>query len=179
MDSNASSSSAAITTTPINNAGIVLLNNYIEMLIDRLGLVEEKKFKDLQAQLDAVHYVQYVITGLTDTEEPFLSLNKVLCGLPVATPVMESITITEDQKALVNGLINAAITHWSTIGANSIDGFRGNWLVRDGVLIEKEDRWELTVEKRAYDILLSQSPFSFSIIKYPWMEKPIHVEWPY
>ena len=163
----------------VKNAGIVLLNNYIEILMERLGLLEEKQFKDHTSQLNAVHYLQYVITGLTKTEEVLLPLNKVLCGLPIATPVMESIIITEDQKKLINGLITAAISHWPNVGDTSILGFRGNWLVRDGLLIEKEDRWELTVEKRVYDLLIHKSPFSFSIIKYPWMQKPLHVIWPY
>nr|WP_315197187.1 contractile injection system tape measure protein [uncultured Flavobacterium sp.] len=163
----------------VKNAGIVLLNNYLEMLIDRLELIEEKQFKDSSSQLNAVHYLQYIVTGLTKTEEALLPLNKVLCGLPITTPVMESITITEDQKKLINGLISAAISHWPNVGDTSILGFRGNWLVRDGLLIEKEERWELSVEKRVYDLLIHKSPFSFSIIKYPWMKKPLHVTWPY
>ena len=88
------------------------------------------------------------------------------CGAIAAqAPVMESIIITEDQKKLINGLITAAISHWPNVGDTSILGFRGNWLVRDGLLIEKEDRWELTVEKRVYDLLIHKSPFSFSIIR--------------
>lgn len=71
------------------------------------------------------------------------------------------------------------ISYWPAIGNTSVNGFRGNWLVRDGLLTELEDKWELTVEKRAYDVLIHQSPFSFSIIKLPWMEKPLHVTWPY
>ncbi|WP_130735397.1 contractile injection system tape measure protein [Flavobacterium sp. J27] len=163
----------------IKNAGVVLLNNYIEMLMNRLGLLNENQFKDIDSQLKAVHYLQYVVTGLSTTEEVFLPLNKVLCGLQITTPIMESISITEGEKNLIEGLIKAVISYWSIIGETSINGFRGNWLVRDGLLLEKEDRWELTVEKRAYDILINQSPFSFSIIKYPWMEKPLHVTWPY
>lgn len=163
----------------VKNAGIVLLNNYIAMLIERLGLLDGEQFKDKAAQLDAVHYIQYVITGLTKTEEALLPLNKVLCGLPIDTPVMESINITEDQKKLINGLISAAISHWPSLGDTSVQGFRGNWLVRDGLLIEKEERWELTVEKRVYDLLIYKSPFSFTIIRYPWMKKPLHVTWPY
>jgi Contractile injection system tape measure protein len=163
----------------VKNAGIVLLNNYFETLIDRLGLLQEKKFKDKDSQLDAVHYLQYVVTGLTKTEEAFLPLNKVLCGLPLATPVMESIDMTDEQKELITGLLNAAISHWPSVGDTSLLGFRGNWLVRDGLLIEKEERWELTVEKKVYDLLIHKSPFSFSIIRYPWMEKPLHVTWPY
>ena len=168
-----------INVITVKNAGIVLLNNYIEMLIDRLDLLEKKQFKDSSSQLNAVHYLQYVVTGLTKTEETSLPLNKVLCGLPITTPVIENITITEDQKNLINGLISAAISHWPNVGDTSILGFRGNWLVRDGILIEKEERWELTVEKRVYDLLIHKSPFSFSIIKYPWMQKPLHVIWPY
>ena len=178
-DSKILSSQKEMNTITVKNAGIVLLNNYIEMLIDRLELLEEKQFKDSSSQLNAVHYLQYVVTGLTKTEETLLPLNKVLCGLPITAPVMESIAITEDQKKLINGLINAAISHWPNVGDTSILGFRGNWLVRDGLLIEKEERWELTVEKRVYDLLIHKSPFSFSIIKYPWMKKPLHVIWPY
>lgn len=178
-DSKTLSSQKEMNPIQVKNAGIVLLNNYIEMLMDRLELLEEKQFKNSNSQLSAVHYLQYVVTGLTKTEENLLPLNKVLCGLTISTPVMESITITKDQKILINGLINAAISHWPNAGDTSILGFRGNWLVRDGLLIEKEERWELTVEKRVYDILIHKSPFSFSIIKYPWMKKPLHVIWPY
>lgn len=163
----------------VKNAGIVIINNYVEMLINRLGLLHENQFKDTDAQLKATQYLQYVVTGLTTTEEVFLPLNKVLCGLSIATPVMECIDISDSEKNLINGLISAVISYWSVIGETSIDGFRGNWLVRDGLLQEKEDRWELTVEKRAYDVLINQSPFSFSIIKYPWMYKPLYVSWPY
>lgn len=176
---NTSSTLKSTSAIPVKNAGIVLLNNYIEMLIERLGLLKDKQFKNKSSQLNAVHYLQYVITGLTKTDEALLPLNKVLCGLPITTPIMDSISITEEEIKLINGLISAAISHWPSVGDTTIPGFRGNWLVRDGLLIEKEDRWELTVEKRVYDLLLHKSPFSFSIIKYSWMEKPIYVTWPY
>jgi len=94
-------------------------------------------------------------------------------------PVKEDIDISEKEKNIIDGLISAAISHWPRIGKCSVDGFRGNWLVRDGLLTEQDDRWELTVEKRAYDLLISKSPFSFSIIRYPWMPKPLYVTWPY
>lgn len=165
--------------TPVKNAGVVLLNNYIPMLFRRLGLTAGRMFLDADKQVDAVHYLQYVITGLTHTEETFLALNKVLCGLPLSAPVSEGINIAEDQDRLISGLIEAAIGYWPAIGNSSIDGFRGNWLVRDGLLVELEERWELAVERRAYDLLINKSPFSFSIIKYPWMSKPLHVQWPY
>ena len=163
----------------IKNAGLVLLNSYIPMLFDRLAVVKNNHFLNTTTQLNAVHYLQYVVTGLSNTEEPFLVINKILCGLAVQEPVQDGIVITDAQQQLIDGLINAVIAHWPAVGSSSISGFRGNWLVRDGLLTEQEDKWELTVEKRAYDILINKCPFSFSIIKYPWMNKPLHVNWNY
>jgi hypothetical protein len=163
----------------VKNAGVVLLNSYIPMLFERLELVKDRKFTSTANQSDAVHYLQYVVTGFSDTEESLLPLNKILCGIPLTQSVKEGVDVKPEQIELINGMLNAAISHWPTIGSSSVNGFRGNWLVRDGFLTEQEDRWELLVEKRAYDILLNQSPFAFSIIKYQWMSKPLHVTWPY
>ncbi len=163
----------------IPNAGLVLLNAYFIMLFDRLGIVKEKQFITEEAQLDALIYLQFLATGETTAEEHHLLLNKVLCGISLETPVKEGLNISIEQKELMEGLLKSAIGHWSAIGRCSIDGFRGNWLVREGILREEEDRWVLNVERRAYDILILKSPFSFSIIKMPWMKKPLHVVWPY
>lgn len=164
---------------PLKNAGLVLISNYVEILFDRLGITAARKFTDETMRTDAPHYLQYVVTGLSNTEEALLPLNKVLCGLPLSEPLRSGIDITDEKKKLINGLLNAMIGYWPAIGTCSTAGFRGNWLVRDGLLLEHEDKWELTVEKRAYDILIHKSPFSFSIIKFPWMIKPLHVTWPY
>lgn len=164
---------------PVKNAGLVLLNNYFSMLFDRLGIIENRQFINAEKQEAAVHYLQYIVTGHNHTDEYLVMLNKVLCGLPLSTPVPDGIVIPDNEKQTINSLIKAAIDYWPAIGETSVQGFRGNWLVRDGLLSETEDRWELTVEKRAYDLLIHKSPFSFSIIKYPWMDKPLHVNWNY
>ncbi|MCD0465054.1 contractile injection system tape measure protein [Flavobacterium sp. ENC] len=163
----------------VRNAGIVLLNDYIVMLFERLGLVKDNEFTSIENQISAVQYLQYVVTGLTETEETYLPLNKVLCGLSMLHTVPDEIEITEANTQLINGLIQAAISYWDAIGECSVTGFRGNWLVREGTLFEMEDRWELTVDKKPYDVLINKSPFAFSIMKYPWMDKPLHVNWPY
>jgi len=173
------SSSIIKDAIPVRNAGLVLINGYLPVLLERLELIKNKAFVDVVSQSQTVHYLQYVVTGLSRTEEFLLPLNKIICGLPLSFPVEDGIEISDTHKNIIEGLIKAMINHWSQIGESSINGFRGNWLVRDGLLTEQDDRWELTVEKRAYDLLLQRSPFSFSIIKYPWMDKPLHVNWPY
>ncbi|WGH75709.1 contractile injection system tape measure protein [Tenacibaculum tangerinum] len=167
------------TQVMVRNAGMVLLNSYFSMLLERLNLVKNNDFVSEEAQQKAALYLQYVVTGLESTEEQLLPLNKVLCGIPVETPIAVSIEISNSEKELINGLLNSCIDYWSAIGSSTVDGFRGNWLVREGLLKEEEERWQLTVEKRPYDVLMLKSPFFFSIIKLPWMSKPLHVSWPF
>lgn len=163
----------------INNAGLVLLTSYMSLLFDRLGLLNEGMFIDGESQLRAVHYLQFIASGHSNTEESFLTLNKLLCGLDITDPVYEGIDISEEEKTLIEGLLSAAIGHWPAIGNSSIEGFRGNWLIRDGLLHEEEEHWQLHVEKKPYDLLIQKSPYSFSIIKHAWMPKPLKVTWPY
>lgn len=162
----------------INNAGLVLLNSYFPLLFQRLGLMEDSQFISEETQFKAVHCLQYLATGTT-TDEAYLFLNKILCGVEVSTLLTTEVLISEADKELMDGLIEAAIIHWSVIGDLSIDGFRGSWLIRNGLLKKESDNWELNVEKKAYDLLINQFPFSFSIITFPWMKKPLHVNWPY
>jgi hypothetical protein len=162
----------------VQNAGLVLINHYIPMLFERLGLIENKQYLP-DKQFDAVHYLQFVATGMMKTAEPELALNKILCGIPLNQPIKDEVFMTDSEIELIEQLITAMMGYWEAIGSSSIDGFRGNWLIRDGLLIEYEDKWELTIEKRAYDLLIHQSPFTFSIIKYPWMNKPLYVQWPH
>ena len=145
----------------------------------RLELLDSNKFKTEKHQRKAAHCLQWLVTGLHDTEEHDLILNKVLCGLHYSAPIEGEFEISEGNQDLILGLLNSMIGFWKDINNSSVHAFRGNWLVRDGLLTESDDHWNLTIEKKAYDILMQRSPFSFSIIKYPWMEKPIHVTWHY
>jgi hypothetical protein len=163
--------------TTINNAGLVILHSFFPILFEKLGLIKDKQFLSASAQLSAAQYLQYIVTETVVNSRDAASLINVLCGLPAARPVNSNGPISWDDKKLIEGLIHAAINYLPAIGETSVQGFRGNWLARNGVLTEQEDRYELTVEKKAYDILLHRSPFSFSVIKHPWMPKPLYVNW--
>jgi hypothetical protein len=41
----------------------------------------------------------------------------------------------------------------------------------------KGDEIMLEVEKKGVDILVKSIPWNISLIKLPWMKKPMHVEW--
>jgi hypothetical protein len=168
-----------VTGIAVGNAGLVLVNQYIPLLFERLGLIADHKFIDPKKQSNAVHYLQYVTTGASGTDDASISLNNTLCGLAVWQRPGEKIVISEAHKELIEGMIQAVIGYWPAIGHSSIAGFRGNWLIRNGLLMDGDDNCELTVEKKAYDLLINKSPFSFSAIKYPWMAKALHVSWPF
>jgi hypothetical protein len=168
----------AMASFGVNNAGLVILQDWIRPLFARLDLTENDRFRSREAQRRAVHALQFLATGQSETAEQFLLLNKLLCGLAWHEPVEAGIEMSPEDEATCMGLLEAAVAYWSAIGKSSVDGLRGNWLVRDGSLSEGGERWNLVVEKRAYDVLLSRSPFSYSIVKLPWMEKAVYVSWP-
>ena len=161
----------------VTNAGLVILQHFFRMYFSRLKLMDDDGFSSKQNQLDAVHWLQYLATGHQETDEPHLVLNKVLCGLPIRAPVSSGIEVSEQQRKLAESMIKAVIQHWTAIGSSSVSGFRGNWLVRDGLLREDDERWTLEVEKRPYDLLLDRLPFGFSLVNLPWMKKPLYVSW--
>jgi hypothetical protein len=153
----------------INNAGLVLFNQYISVYFKGLGLIENNVFCCKEAQCNAVHSLQYLATGLVKTLEHQLVLNELLCELPVSNFTEPSIELMAENKQIGDVLIGAIFQHWLSIGSSSINGFRSNWLVQNGLLSRSDNRWNLVIERRPYDMLLQSFPFSFSIIEQPWM----------
>lgn len=172
------STSHSQTNSYVQNSGIVILNGYMPSFLARLNLLEGGKFKSLEGQHRCVYLNNYLATGEWGAEDHELDLSKVMCGLKPSDVVKVSGSITSEEKNLAESLIKAAISQWPAIGSMSVDGFRQTWQVRDGYLMDRGDEYDLNVQKRAYDILLGRSPFSYSIIKFPWMTKLIYVTWP-
>ena len=161
----------------IDNAGLVILSPFLKQLFDGLKFIENDAFIDSSYQSMTPRYLHYLISETTDVSESELVLNKLLCGLSPTAIISETIEISKEQKELLDGLLQAVINHWTTIKNTSAQGLQQTFLQREGILVEGADAWKLTVERKAYDILLDQVPFSFHTIYLPWMPKPIHVEW--
>ncbi len=161
----------------IGNAGQVLAAPYMPRLFSMVGLLEGGRFKDAEAAERAVHLMQLVVTGKTDAPEYQLGLNKILCGVGSGTPIVREIEATAQEIEVVEALINGMIGHWSAIGKTSVAGLRETFLQRPGALFFKDDAWQLKVQAGPIDMLLDRLPWSFSIIKHPWMERSVHVTW--
>ncbi len=165
-----------VSPLPVKNAGLVLCQSYIPVLLERLNLVEQDQFVRPESRLSAVHYLRYLVTGQTTGQD--LLLDKLICGLPLTVPIEQDFTVSQSDAEMIDSLLESLVNYWPAIGSSSIEGFRGNWLVREGTLSEASESWNLIVEKRSYDILLERFPLAYSVVKLPWMSKPLHVTWP-
>ena len=93
-----------------------------------------------------------------------------------ALPVGEGLLIQSDREE-AETVLQAAISHWQALKNTSINGLRSSFLLRQGLVREVENGWRLRVERKPFDILLDQLPWGIGIIKLPWMEEILWVEW--
>lgn len=164
-------------TIYIGNAGLVLLHPFLPALFEHLKLVNENSWIDETSRLKAVLVLEFLATGTEEMEEFDLVLNKLLCGIETGEIVpaetdFDSVTYTE-----CDNLLNAVIQHWEVLKNTSVAGLRETFLQRNGKLSKVDDGWRLQVEQKSFDILLNQLPWGIGIIKLPWMNEMLYVEW--
>jgi hypothetical protein len=161
----------------VKNAGLVITWPYLTRYFDLLEMTEKGKFKSDKEAIRAVHLLQFIATGSTLAPEHELLLNKVLCGLKIATPVPKEVELTEKEIKTTEMMMKGLLQNWDKIKSSSIEALREGFLSRDGYILEKEKTWELKVEKKTIDILMESMPWGFGTIKLSWMEKRLNVEW--
>lgn len=161
----------------IFNAGLVLLNPFLARLFDKLSLIENKTFKTEEHRLKAMILLHYLATGQDNPSEHELAFNKIITGEEPSAQVELNITLSQDEKDLCDSLLDAAISNWTALKKTSRDNLRGSFLLREGKLVFEQEGWRLSLEQKAYDILIDRLPWGYSLMKYQWMKYPIYTEW--
>lgn len=161
----------------VANAGLVLAEPFLPRLFALCGLVQGDVFIDPGAPSRAVHLLQALVGGTGPWLEHELVLNKLLCGMAIAEPLQWEGALDDKERSTVDGLLGAILQQWKVLGGTSIEGLRQTFLRREGRLVDEGEFWHLLVEPGPYDMLVDQLPWGFSTIKYPWMERMIHVQW--
>lgn len=161
----------------VANAGAIILAPYFPRLFDLLKMTEKGAFMDGAARVRAMFAIQYLVFGQTEFAETELALNKLLTAYRPEEPLPLSVELTSEEKEVLDSLLKGAMGNWSVMKGTSVDGFRGSFLIRNGVMADTGELWQLTVEEKSYDILLDSIPWSISPVKFPWMEKPLYVNW--
>lgn len=161
----------------VQNAGLVLLWPFLQRFFENLELLNHKEFNDASSKNKAACLLQYIVDEDEGALfEGLLPLNKVLCGIPLSDIVALE-PLKEEEKTIIEGLLQAVMqrgSHWKNL---SIAGFRASYLQREGLLRSREGHWLLQVKKETYDITLEKLPWGFNTIKLPWMNEIILVEW--
>jgi len=100
-----------------------------------------------------------------------------LCGVDAGIPIVRGIEITQEEKVASESLLQGVIENWPAMKNTSIDGIRESFLQREAHLQLKDDSWRLSVQSKAFDMLMESVPWSFKIVKFAWMKRAIHVDW--
>jgi len=162
----------------VANAGLVLMHPFVGPLLKNIGFVgDDIEFTNERRSWAAI-LLQHLVSASPAVKEQSLALNKVLSGLqPESFVNPEELERTERISKECDEVLCSVISHWSVLGNTSIDGLRETFLQRAGKLIRTEDRWLLQVDSRGVDVLLSSLPWSIGIVKLPWMDRILYVEW--
>ena len=172
----------------VRHAGIVLLHPFLERFFERvrgLGALPGRPQGDpkgallgsLRERERGVHLLYFLATGREQPEEHETTLLKLLCGLPLAYPVVKDLALLQAEQDEAGALLLAAIGHWEKLKHTSSAGLRETFLERDGKLVSGERGWRLVVEQRPPDVLLDYLPWGLSIVRLPWMAEPLGVDW--
>ena len=163
---------------PISNAGLVILFPFLPMLFMRLNMLSQDRrdFNSNESKVRAIFILQHLMASEDrEYDEKDLFLNRLLINYPSNEPLPKRLVLNQNELNTIDSLLEAAKANWSKMRNTSMRAFQESFLNRAGV-IEKTE-WTLTVEERAYDILLDSIPWSYKVVRLPWMENILKVNW--
>ncbi|MEO0040935.1 MAG: hypothetical protein RL329_383 [Bacteroidota bacterium] len=163
----------------IENAGLILLHPFLFASAEELNCLENDLFRSKTAQFRAIHLFQYLCTGVINTPEYALMLNKLLCGMPLHQPIERELPLSTDAMTMMDGLLESVIESQPVFGKMNLRQFRERFLQRRGKLTRSPsgNDWLLYVEKKATDRLETYFKWDYGVIKLPWMTETLYVIW--
>jgi Contractile injection system tape measure protein len=165
----------AMTHLLVDNAGLIIIHPFLKYFFEKSGLLnEDKKLTDPEM---AAHMLHYIATGKEKDFEHTMLFEKFLVGLPTTYPLQRNIEIPENSKELVEELLNVVRDRWKPLTNSSNEALRETFLQRSGKLIDEYPQPRLLVERKTVDILMGKLDWNISIVKLPWMNKILFVEW--
>ncbi len=162
----------------VDHAGLVLLHPFLERFFGYAGLLDERRrFVSEAMRARAIHLLYHVATGAEEPAENEATLCKVMCGLAVHEPLVRRLHLRSEEREESKHLLEAVVQHWGKLGNTSPQGLREGFLQRQGKLVPEPNRWHLVVEQRSIDVLLDSLPWSLTVVRLPWMESPLYIDW--
>jgi hypothetical protein len=159
-------------------AGVVLLHPFLQQFFHRLGLINNAhQFKSNSFRSRTVHLLHYLATGKENPPEHETILFKIMCGYPIRVPLAKELSLSKREKDESRDLLKSVLKHWTKLKNTSMAGLRETFLQREGKLITSNSGFHLVVERRTVDVLLDHLPWTLSVLKFPWLASPLHIDW--
>ena len=161
------------------HAGLVLLHPFLPRFLAACNLpwAPAQPFTEW-GLARAAALLHHLATGGEAIQEYELNWIKVLLGLLPETPLCVGPGwVTGEDRREAEAMLASVITHWTALKASTPAGLREAFLSRSGLLRGDENGWRLQLERTSIDLLLDRLPWSFGVVKLPWMKQPVYVEW--
>jgi len=158
----------------VQNAGLVLVAPFLPIFFETSGVATKN---ELTNPGKALALLAMLDLGARGAESADYTLYKLLCGLALDAELPAKATLTKKEKSHAESLLVDVIGHWKALKNTSPDGLRTAFFWREGLITPKDNGYLLRVETKAQDILLGSLPWGISVLKLPWMDEPLHVDW--
>lgn len=164
-------------TFPISNSGLVLTAPFLLYFFAGLGLMEKKVFVSIEAQNRGALLIQALFDESHDYEESDLLLNKILCGIAPGEAIPVAFSPTDPEKEEISHLLGTMTQQWTALKSTSGRSMAQGFFPREGSLRKVDKGYQLLIPRISIDILLNRLPWTIGIIKLPWMNETLFVEW--
>ncbi|GAA5084506.1 hypothetical protein GCM10023210_04380 [Chryseobacterium ginsengisoli] len=160
----------------IQNAGLILIHPFIKTFFEHCDLLDPKTQKLIDPELCA-HLLHYIATGKTHAPEYDMVFEKFLCNIPMNQTINRHIKLSRKHKAQAKNVIESVQHNWSSMRKSSVELLQNEFFQRSGKLVVTDYDHTLTVERKTQDILLEKLAWGIGLVKFPWKEKFIFVNW--
>ena len=174
---------SALSWQPVINAGLVLTAPYLPLLWQRLGYLQGPRFASVQQAWQACALLHYMASGDTGAAPHDYwqqwRLAMLLNGCEPPCPAGMDLQVTDSACELADSLLTGIIAQWPKLANSSVSTLRECFLQRSGSLCQlgNGSGWQLQLQSGPYDMLLDGLPWSFSLIRYHWMQGELYVHW--
>ena len=165
-------------TVTVEDAGLVLLWPFLSGFFGTLDLLTPKRrWRDAAAPHRAAILLDHLARGSLIAEEADMPLIKLLVGLPTQSVLDAGAPLDAEERAACDTFFEAILEHFAPLGRLTLEGLRGSWLLRPGLLERRDGLPLLRIERRGYDLLVERLPWPREWVRLPWMVESLRVEW--
>lgn len=160
----------------VQHAGLILIHPFIKTFFEHCGILDPKTRQLLDPELGA-HLLHYIATGKTNAPEYDMVFEKFLCNIPAHQPISRHVKLSRKQKTQAKNVIESVRHNWNPMKNSSAALLQNEFFRRPGKLVVTDYDYTLTVERKTQDILLDKLAWGIGLVKLPWKEKFMYVNW--